>query len=129
NIKRVAQDLVALEFRFSPIGSDLLNLKRAAVPQIFAKPIDHFAENAIGFAFVHLIRTNLIDQIVDHVTQVHGIQHAESKINGELQPRLARGSFNSIAVFEQQHAEAVESGILQRETILGFVHSEAAGTA
>ena len=60
---------------------------------------------------------------------MHRVQHAETKIDGELQPRLARGRLDAVAVLEQQDAEAVESGVLQREAVLGLVHAEAARTA
>src|SRR5580704_15353312 len=86
-------------------------------------------EDAISFALLYFVGTNLIDQVVKDIAQVHGIQHAESEIDGELQPGLTRGRLNAIAVLEQQHAEAVEAGVLQREAIFGFIHAEAAGAA
>ena len=82
----------------------------------------------IGLALVHFKWTDLVNQVVNHIAKVHGIQHAEAEIDRELETGLARRGFNSIAVFEQEHAESVEAGILQCETILSFVHSKAAGT-
>src|SRR5207245_3856083 len=57
---------------------------------------------------------------------MHGIEHAEAEIDGELQSGLSRGGLDSIAVLEQQDAEAVKAGIFQRETVLGLVHAKAA---
>src|SRR5438552_8983841 len=60
---------------------------------------------------------------------MHRVQHAETKVDGEFESRFARGCFDAVAVFKQQHAEAVKSSILQRKPILGFVHAEAAWSA
>ncbi len=125
----VAQNLVALEFRLEPIRRALLDFERIAIPQVVAEPIDHFAEHAIRLALVHFERTNLVDQVVDHIAQMHGIQHAEAEVDSELQPGLAGSRLDSVAVFEQQHAEAIEAGIFQREAILRLIHAEAARAA
>lgn len=47
----------------------------------------------------------------------------------ELEAGLARRGFGSVTVFEQQHPEAIEPSILQREAIFRFVHAEAARAA
>src|SRR5205814_10240929 len=60
---------------------------------------------------------------------MHRVQHAETKVDGEFESRFAIGCFDAVAVFKQQHAEAVKSSILQRKPILGFVHAEAACSA
>src|SRR5438046_5960549 len=60
---------------------------------------------------------------------MHRVKHAETKVDGEFESRFARGCFDAVAVFKQQHAEAVKSSILQRKPILGFVHAEAAWSA
>ena len=83
----------------------------------------------IGLALVHFEGADLIDQVVDDVAQMHGVEHAEAEVDGELQARLAGRGLDAVAVFKQQHAETVEAGVLQREAILGFVHAEAARTA
>jgi hypothetical protein len=48
------------------------------------------------------------------------------KINAELQSRLSGFGLDSVAILEQQNPEAVKARVLQRETIFGFIHSEAA---
>ena len=121
--------LLLLNFGFAQSGARLFDLKRLAILQVLAEPVDHLAEDAVGLALVRFVGADLVDQVVDDVAQVHGIQHAEAEIDGELQSGLARGGLDSVAVLEQQDAEAVEAGILQRETIFGLVHAEAAGTA
>src|SRR5262249_27238092 len=112
-----------------PIGSALFNFKGVAVLEVFAESVDSIAECAIGLALIRLIRTDLEDEIVEHVTQVHGVQHAGSEIDGELQTGLAGGGFDAIAVFKQQDAETIEAGVLQRVAVFGFIHAKAAWTA
>ena len=129
NIDGVAEDLVALKFGLCPVGRDLFNFERVTVPQIMAELVDYLPEYSVGLALIHLERANLVDHVVEHVTQVHGVQHAESEVDGELQSRLARGGLDSIAVLKQQHAEAIEAGVLEREAILRLIHAEAARTA
>ena len=129
HVKGVAQNLVALELGLGPVGGALFDLERVAISQVVAKAVHRLAEHAIGFALVHFKGTNLVNQIVEHVAQVHGVQHAESEIDRELQSGLARRRLDAVAVFEQQHAEAIKTGILQREAVFRLVHAEAAGTA
>ena len=129
HIECVPQNFVVLEFRLRPVRSAFLDFKRLAISQVVAKSVDRLSEDAVGFALIHFVRTDLIDQVVEHIAQMHGVEHAEAEINGELQSRLARGGLDAIAVFEQQDAEAIEARILQREAIFSFVHAEAAGTA
>ena len=89
DIGGVAENLVALEFRLGPIRCALFDLKALAVAQVLAQAVHGFVENTIGFALVHFVGADLINQVVEHIAQVHGIQHAEPEIDGELQPRLA----------------------------------------
>ncbi len=127
NVEGVAQNLIVLEFRLGPVGRALLDLERVAILQVLAEAVDGFVEDAVGLALMRFVGANLIDEIVEHVAKMHGVQHAEAEIDGEFQPGLARCSFDAVAVFKEQHAEAVEAGILQREAILGLIHAEAAG--
>ena len=60
---------------------------------------------------------------------LQGVQHAHAEIDGELQSRFAGCGLDPFLLLEQQDAEAVEAGVLQREAVLGFVHAEAAGAA
>src|SRR6266404_3024225 len=126
HVKRVAQNFVVFELCLSPVRRQLFDLKRFAILKVGAQSIHCFAKHTIGLAFVHLKRTNLVDQVVDHVTQVHGIQHSEAKIDAELQSRLSGLGLDSVAILEQQNPEAVKARVLKRETIFGFIHSEAA---
>ena len=71
----------------------------------------------------------MIDEVVDHIAQMHGIQHSEAEIHGELQPRLSGRGFNPVAVLKQQDAETIEARVLQRKAVLGLVHAEAARAA
>src|SRR5260370_39982900 len=118
NIESVPQDLVTLEVRLGPVWSPLFDFKRVPVSEVLAKSIHRLAEYAISLTLLHFERPNLVDQVVEHIPQVHGVQHAESKVDRELQSRLARGRLDSVAVLEHQHTEAIESGVLQHESIL-----------
>ncbi len=129
NVEGIAENLVALKLGFCPIGRGLLNFERVTVFQITTEPIHRLTEYFVGLAFVHFEWTNLVDQIVDHVAQVHRVQHAESEVDGELQSWLTRGRFDPVAVLEEQHSETIEARILQREAILGLIHPEAARAA
>ena len=129
DVERVAQNLVALEFRLGPVRRALLDFERLAVFQILAQTVHRLAEHAIGFALLHFKRANLVDKIVEDVAHVHRIEHAEAEIDRELQARLAGRGLDSVAVLEQQHAEAIEAGIFQREAILGLIHAETARAA
>ena len=44
-------------------------------------------------------------------------------------PASASALVQAAALLEQQHAEAVEAGVAQRQAVLGFVHAEAARAA
>jgi hypothetical protein len=129
NVEGVSQNLVVFEFRPSPVRCQLFNLESPAFLQVLAQSIHCFAKDAIRLAFFHLKRTDLVHEVVDHVAQVHRVQHSEAEINGELQPGLSGLGLNSVAVFEQQHAEPVETSILQREAIFRLIHAESARAA
>ena len=60
---------------------------------------------------------------------MHGVQHSETEINAELQSRLSGLGLDSVAIFEQQNSKAVKTRVLQRETIFGLIHPEAARAA
>ena len=121
--------LLLLNFGFAHSGarSSMSNASRSR--RSSHKSIDRLAEHAVGLALVHFERTDLVDQLVDHVAQVQRIQHAHAEIDGELQPWLAAGGLDAVASLKQQHAEAVEAGILQRKAILRLIHAEAARAA
>ena len=129
HVEGVAQDFVLFDFGLEPLRSALFDFERLAVAQVFAQAIHHLAEHAIGLAFIGFEGTDLVDQIVDHIAEVHGVQHAEAEVNRELQSWLAGSGFDSVTVFEQENAKAVETGILQGEAVFGFVHAETAGAA
>src|ERR1700751_43115 len=129
HVERVAQDFITFEFRLCPIGCRLFDLERLAIFQVLAQSIYGLAEDPIAFALCYLERPDLVDDVVDYIAQVHGIQHAETEINSEFQPWLSGLSFDSIAVFEQQDSKAVEARILQSRANLGLIHAKAARAA
>ena len=100
DVDSISQHFVALELRFEPIGRALFNLKRVTISKIVAETVDHFPKDAIRFPFIHFEGTNLINQIVDHIAKMHGVQHSQSEIDGKFQAWLAGRRFDPIAVFE-----------------------------
>src|SRR6266567_6875401 len=129
HIEGVSQNLVTLEFRLSPVRCPLFDLERIPILEILTESIHRLAEYALRLALLYFERTNLVDQVVEYVAQMHGIEHAESEVDRELQPGLARGGLDSIAVFKEQHTEAVEPRVLQCKAILGLIHAKPARTA
>ena len=107
----------------------LHDLKRRAVAKRGGKLVHRALEHLFRFALVHFERAHLVNHIVHHVAHMQRVQHAQAEIDREFQSRLAGGRLDPVAVVEQQHAEAIESRVLQREAVLGLVHAEAARTA
>jgi hypothetical protein len=112
DVEGVAKNLIALDLGLEPIGRALFDLEGLAIFEVLAQVVDHLVKHAIGLAFVHLIRANLVDQIVYYVAHMHGVQHAEAEVDRELQAGLARSGLDAVAILEKQHAEAVEAGVL-----------------
>ena len=129
HVRHVAKNFIVLEFRLCPVWRPFFNFERLPISQVFAQAIHHFAEHAIRLAGVRLERTNLINQVIDHVAQVHGVEHAEAEVNRELQARLARSGLDPVAIFKEEHAEAIEPGVLQRKAVFRLVHAKAARPA
>ena len=128
-VEGVAHGLLFREVALRPFRRALHDFKRRPVAQRRGELVHRALENLFGLALVHFKRAHLVDQVVHHVAHVQRVEHAESEVDGELQPRLAGSGLQPVAVVEQQHAEAVEARIFQREAILGFVHAEAARPA
>src|SRR3979490_280010 len=96
NIEGVPQDLVTLEFRLRPVRRPLFDFKRIPVSEVFAKPIHRLAKYPLSFAFVYLERTNLVDEVVEHVPEVHGVQQGALVVKWKLRSRLPRGCLYSL---------------------------------
>ena len=71
----------------------------------------------------------MIGQFVNDVSQIKRIEHTHAEVNGKLQARLAAGRLNAVRLLKEQNTEAVKSRILERETVLCFIHAEAARAA
>ena len=70
-----------------------------------------------------------VGHFVHHVAAVQRVEDAEEEVEVHLQAGFGVGLIQAARLLEQQHAEAVESGVAQRQPVLGLVHAEAAGTA
>ncbi len=111
------------------VGSRLHDVPALAVAEGIGQGLDRVTNHAVRLALVHLKGPHLVHQLVDHVAQVERVEHAHAEVDGELQSRLAAGCLDAVGLLEEQYAEAIEAGILQREAVFGLVHAEAAGSA
>src|SRR5262249_54104427 len=84
HVEGIPQDLVALEFRLRPIRRDLFDLERLAILEVLAQTVYSLPKNAIALPFGHLKRTHLVDEIVNHIAQVHRVEHSKAEIDREL---------------------------------------------
>ena len=78
---------------------------------------------------IHFERTDLIGDVVNDVTDVQGVEETQEEVEVHFQAGFRFGLVQPARLLKQQHAEAIKSRVAQRQTILGFVHSEAAGPA
>ena len=86
-------------------------------------------EHAVGFAWVHFVRADLIGDVIDDVADIHGIQNPEEEVEIHFQPSLGFRLVQASALLKEQHSEPVETGIPQGQPVLGLIHPEAAGPA
>jgi hypothetical protein len=121
--------LVLLEIRLRPHRRGIPDVPALAVAQRIRKRLRGLSNDAVSFTFVYLEWTNLIDQLVQHVAEVERIEHPHAEVHREFETGLAAGRLDAVRLLEEQHTEAVEAGILQREAILGLIHAEAAWAA
>jgi hypothetical protein len=77
NVEGVAQNLVVFEPGLCPVGRALFNFERVTVFEIMAEPIHRLPEYFVGLTLIDFKRTDLVYEVIEHVTQMHGVQHAE----------------------------------------------------
>ncbi len=70
-----------------------------------------------------------VGHFVHHVAAVQRVENAEEEVEVHLQAGFGVGLAQAAGLLEQQHAEAVETGVAQGQAVLGFVHAEAARSA
>src|SRR5207302_5087625 len=85
-----------------------------------------FLNDSVGLALVHLERADLIDEFVDDVAEIEGVQHAHAEIDRKLKAGLTACGLDAVGLLEQQNAEAVEPSVLEGKTIFRLIHAEAA---
>ena len=86
-------------------------------------------EHAVGLAGVHFVGPQGVGHFVHHVAAVERVEDAQEEIQVHLQAGFGVGLAQPAGLLEQQHAEAVEPRVAQRQAVLGFVHAEAARPA
>jgi hypothetical protein len=91
--------------------------------------IHGFVELLVRFAGIDFVGANRVSDFVQHVAAVQRVEDAQEEVQIHLQAGFGVGLAQAAGLLEQQHAEAVETRVAQRQAILGFVHAEAAGSA
>ena len=86
-------------------------------------------ELLVGLAGIDFVRADRVSDFVQHVAAVQRVEDAQEEVQVHLQAGFGVGLAQAAGLLEQQHAEAVETGVAQRQAILGFVHAEAARSA
>ena len=136
----VVQDLaqrVADIFELLVPGQAARNPSRRALQDFVTLPvlqkitelIHDFFDCLAGCTRSNLVRTDLVNHVVDHIAQVQRIELPHAEISGELQAGVARCRLDAMVLLEKQDPEAPEARILQRHAVLGLVHAEAARSA
>ena len=78
---------------------------------------------------IHFVGADGVGDFVHHVAAVQRVEDAQEEVEVHLQAGFGVGLAEAARLLEQQHAEAVETGVAQGQAILGFVHAEAARSA
>ena len=88
--------------------------------------VHRLVEHLVGLAGVDLVRPQRVRDFVHHVAAVQRVEDAEEEVEIHLQPGFGVGLAQAAGLLEQQHAEAVEPGVAQRQPVFGFIHTETA---
>ena len=91
--------------------------------------VHRLVEDVVGLPGVDLVRPQRVRDFVHHVAAVQRIQDAEEEVEIHLEAGLGVGLAQPARLLEQQHAEAVEPGVAERQPVFGFIHTETAGAA
>ncbi len=137
---KVIEDLaqrVADIFEFLVPGQTARNPSRRAledfvtlaVLQKIAESVHDFLDGLVGCARNNLVGTNLVNQVVDHIAQVDGVELAHAEVNGKFQAGIAGHRIDAMVLLEKQDAKTAEARILERHAVLGLVGAEAARPA
>jgi hypothetical protein len=93
--------------------------------EVLARAVEH----RVGRTLRGFVGTNQIADFVQHVADVHRIQHCQEKLQVHLEAGFHVGLREAFGLLEENHAKVFEAGIAKRQAILGFVHPEAARPA
>ena len=111
------------------LGHARFELPRLLLAEDFVQVVHAVVERLIGGAGFDFVRTERVGHLVHHVAAVQRVQDAEEEVEVHLQAGFGVGLREAARLLEQQHAEAVEPGVAQRQAVFRLVHAEAAGTA
>ena len=97
-----------------------------AIMGLVPEPPGHVAAGQIRFGGIDLIGPQRVRDFIHDIAAVEGVEDAEEEIEIHLQAGFGVGLGESAGLLEQEHSEAVETRIQQRQAILGLIHAEAA---
>ncbi len=79
------------------------------VAQRIGQCLYRLLDDAVGLPFVHFEGTHLIDEFIDHVTEIECVEHPHTEVDRELQSGFSACGLDTVRLLEQQDTEAVES--------------------
>src|SRR5262249_25154898 len=94
--------VVLLKKGLGPFGRSFHDVPALAVAQGVGQGLRGVADHLVGLALVHFERTDLVDELVEDVAEVKGVQHAHAEIDAKLEARLAAGGLDAVGLLEQQ---------------------------
>ena len=100
-----------------------------AITKRISQRLYRLANDAVRFAFGHFEWPHLIDELVDDISKIEGVEHAHAEVDGEFQAGFAACGLDAVGLLKQQDAEAIETCVLKGKAIFGFIHPEAAWSA
>src|ERR1700722_7852035 len=88
--------LVLFKERLRPGGGSVIDVPALPVSQRVGQCLHRLMNNAVCLAFVHLERTHLVHQFVDDVSEIEGVKHSHTEVDGKLQTWLAARRLDAI---------------------------------
>src|SRR5262249_8713853 len=82
-----------------------------------------------GLAAGCFVRSNLVTDVVQHISEVQRVERPEAEVDAEFQPRLSGRRVDAVILLEEEDPKTVKTRVLHTQTVLGLVHAEPAGTA
>ena len=105
---------MTFQIALSPVRRAFHDFKRRPFTKHAGEGFAGLLESPVSLSALHLEWTDLVDDVVERIADVHRIEHAHAEVDGELEPGFARCGFDAVVLLEQKHAESAEAGIFER---------------